>query len=72
MPVVDEQKKRKLRKIFKRRKKSAADIGRHADEQIEKFLIGRFERLTVVRRFIFLWSALFVLLSFKARARRYF
>jgi peptide/nickel transport system substrate-binding protein len=62
IPVVDDQKKRQLRRGYKRRKKNAVDMGHRADEQIEKFLIGRFERLTVVRRFIFLWSALFVIL----------
>jgi peptide/nickel transport system substrate-binding protein len=69
MPVVDEQTKRQLRKGFKRRKKSAVEIGRQADEQIEKFLIGRFERLTVVRRFIALWSALFLVLIFVTLAQ---
>jgi hypothetical protein len=37
MPVVDDQTKRQWRRGYKRRKKSAADIGRQADEQIEKF-----------------------------------
>jgi peptide/nickel transport system substrate-binding protein len=69
MPVVDDQTKRQWRRGYKRRKKSAADIGRQADEQIEKFLIGRFERLSIVRRFIFLWSALFVILIFATLAQ---
>jgi peptide/nickel transport system substrate-binding protein len=62
--VVDADTKKRWQKNFRRRRKNAAELGRQADEQIEKFLIGRFERLAIVRRFIFLWSALFVVLFF--------
>jgi hypothetical protein len=62
--VVDTKTKKRWRKTFRRRRKDAAELSRQADEQIEKFLIGRFERLAIVRRFIFLWSSLFVVLFF--------
>lgn len=38
------------------------EIGRQADKQIEKFLVGRYGRLMFVRRFVLLWSGLFVAL----------
>ncbi len=62
--MVNEQTKRRFKKIFRKRKKNAAEIGRQADESIQKFLIGRYERLISVRRFVFLWTGLFVLLFF--------
>jgi peptide/nickel transport system substrate-binding protein len=62
--VVDTKTKKRWQKTFRRRRKDAAELSRQADEQIEKFLIGRFERLAIVRRFIFLWSSLFVVLFF--------
>lgn len=64
MPVVDDQTRKRWQKGFKRRRKNAAEIGRQADEQIEKFLIGRYERLVNVKRFVFLWTALLVVLLF--------
>src|SRR4051812_10648026 len=64
MPVVDDQTKKRWQKGFKRRRRGASEIGRQADEQIEKFLIGRYGRLVHVRRFVFLWTSLFVLLFF--------
>jgi peptide/nickel transport system substrate-binding protein len=64
MSVVDNQTKRKWKKGFRRQKRSAAAIGHQADEQIEKFLIRRFDRLTSVRKFIILWIGLFGILFF--------
>src|SRR5688572_25144265 len=62
--VVDNQRKKRWKKNFQRLKKNAASLGQQADEQIEKFLIRRFDRLISVKRFIFLWTTLFVMLLF--------
>jgi len=62
--LPDEQTKRRLRRGFKRRQRDAKDLTEAADQQIEKLLIRRFDRLVSVRRFIFLWVVLFVLLFF--------
>jgi peptide/nickel transport system substrate-binding protein len=64
MAVIGNQRKRRWKKGFRRQKRSAAEIGQQADEQIEKFLIRRFDRLASVRKFIFLWVGLFGILFF--------
>lgn len=60
--VFDETAKKRWRRIFKNRQKDAVSLGQHADEKIENLLIRRFDRLASVKRFVFLWVALFVLL----------
>src|SRR3990167_1171015 len=50
------------RRLAKRRQKGAKEFTQSADQQIEKLLIRRFDRLVSVRRFILLWVALFILL----------
>ncbi len=42
----------------------ALELGQQADQQIEKLLLRRFDRLMFVRRFVLLWIALFVALIF--------
>jgi peptide/nickel transport system substrate-binding protein len=64
MIAVDDEKKRLWKKNYRRRKKSARQFGQQADEHLEEFLIRRFDRLASVRRFVILWSMLFVLLFF--------
>ncbi len=67
MVSLDTKKTRKnLRKRFKHHHKGAVELGQQADQQIEKFLIRRFDRLMSVRRFVMLWTSLFVLLLFCA------
>ena len=61
--VGDDTKKRWSRDLHKRRR-GATELGLQADEQIEKLLIRRFDRLVSVRRFILLWIALFLLLFY--------
>lgn len=56
--------KRNWKKAFKKSRRDAAQISQQADRQIEKFLIRRFDSLASVRRFIFLWIALFAILIF--------
>jgi peptide/nickel transport system substrate-binding protein len=64
MIAVDEEKKRLWKKNYRRRKKNARLLSQHADEQIEKLLIRRFDRLISVRKFVFLWTVLFAALFF--------
>jgi peptide/nickel transport system substrate-binding protein len=64
MIAFDEEKKRLLKRNYRRRKKNALLLGRQADEQIEELLIRRFDRLVYVKRFVILWTLLFVALFF--------
>ncbi|HZP55582.1 MAG TPA: peptide ABC transporter substrate-binding protein [Candidatus Saccharimonadales bacterium] len=54
----------KLVNRFQKRRKNALVISQQADQQIEKLLLRRFERLVSVRRFVFLWVGLFVIIFF--------
>lgn len=60
--IFDETARRRWRRIFKRRQREAISLGQQADEKIENLLIRRFDRLISVRRFIFVWVSLFVVL----------
>lgn len=64
MPTVSDEVKKRLRRSFARRRREAVDSVSQADQNIEKLLIKRFDRLVSVRRFVALWIALFVLLFF--------
>src|SRR5579862_2744361 len=59
--IDDETKKRFARKL-RRRRRSAVALGQQADQQIEKLLIRRFDRLVSVRRFVVLWISLFLVM----------
>lgn len=62
MVLVNDENKRRFKRGFKRRHKNALVLSQQADQQIEKLLIRRFDRLISVRRFIFLWVSLFLIL----------
>lgn len=64
MVGIDEHTKRRFRRSLRRRRKDAAILGHQADEQIEKLLIRRFDRLMGVRRFVALWTTLLLVLIF--------
>jgi peptide/nickel transport system substrate-binding protein len=64
MQVVDDDTKQRLRKELKHRQKDAVALSHQADDQLEKLFIKRMGRLADVRRFIALWSLLFVILFF--------
>lgn len=64
MGVVNEGTKKHVLRRFHRRRKDAVELGQQADKQIEKLLLRRFDRLISVRRFVFLWVGLFVILFF--------
>lgn len=59
--INNDKKMRYVRKL-RRQRKSAAALGQQADEKIENLLIRRFDRLVTVRRFVFLWITLFLVL----------
>lgn len=60
--MVDNATKRRWRRGFRRGRQGAAELSQQADQQIEKLLLRRFDRLLSVRRFVFLWMLLFVAL----------
>lgn len=62
--LFDETAKRRWRRLFRRRKREAIQLGQQADEKIESLLIRRFDRLVSVRRFIFMWVSFFIILIF--------
>jgi peptide/nickel transport system substrate-binding protein len=64
--IINESKKRKFSRGFRKRRKNAVELGQQADQHIEELLIRRFDSLISVRRFILLWVALFMLLYFCA------
>jgi peptide/nickel transport system substrate-binding protein len=64
MVGIDEHTKRRFRRSLRRRRKNAAILSQQADEQIEKLLIRRFDRLMGVRRFVLLWTSMLLLLIF--------
>ena len=64
MSVIDPITKRRWRLSFLRRRQGALDLGIQADQQIERLLLRRLGRLVSVRRFVFLWLSLFILMFF--------
>jgi peptide/nickel transport system substrate-binding protein len=62
--AISDETKQRAKRALRRRRRSAQDLGQQADEQIERLLIRRFDRLVSVRRFVLLWVSLFVLLFF--------
>lgn len=66
MPIVDDNTKKKLRSGMIKRRKDATVFTQQADKQIEHLLLRRFDRLVSVKRFIFLWVSLFVLIIFSS------
>jgi len=66
LPLINDITRRRWLRVFKRRQRGAVELGQQADQQIERLLIRRFDRLVSVRRFVFLWLSLFILLFFCA------
>jgi peptide/nickel transport system substrate-binding protein len=66
MIAVDEEKRKLWKKNYRKRKKNARLLGRQADEQLEELFIRRFDRLVSVKRFVILWTLLFVGLFFSS------
>ena len=64
MAIVDDESKKRFVTRYQKQRKSALVLSQQADQQIEKLLLRRFDRLVSVKRFVFLWVGLFVLLFF--------
>lgn len=53
---------KKVRRVFLKRRKEAAELSRQAGISVEKNLFGRFDRLLAVRRFVGVWVVFILLL----------
>lgn len=60
--MIDRTTKLRWRRRFRRSQKQVGDLGSQAEDNLEKHFFKRLSRLTQVRRFIFSWVILFVLL----------
>lgn len=60
--VVDDRTKQLLRRKLKDSSRDALELSQQADDKIERLFIRRLGNLARVRRFVVLWTALFVLL----------
>lgn len=69
MAVVDQQTKKRFLRRVRHRRRGAVELGLQADQQIDKLLLRRFNRLVSVKRFVFLWVGLFVVLFFATFAQ---
>ncbi|MBI4034296.1 hypothetical protein HY380_00180 [Candidatus Saccharibacteria bacterium] len=62
MAVFDDARKRRWRRLIRRQRQTAGELGQQADDKIEKLLLRRLDRLISVRRFVSLWTMLVFLL----------
>lgn len=62
MAGIKDERRRQWRQGFRRRRREARVLSDEYDKQIERLFIRRFDRLISVRRFIFLWVGLLVVL----------
>ena len=63
MVGIEDETKRRFKRRLRRRQKNALVLGQQADQKIERLLIRRFDRLLSVRRFVFLWTSLLLVLT---------
>lgn len=69
IPSIDDETKDQFKKAVKSRHRKALDLTQQADSHIDRLLIRRFERLVSVRRFVFLWVSLFIILILSTMAQ---
>lgn len=62
--LLEREKQLRYRRIMRRRRRKVEGLGQQADENIERLLIRRLNRLVSVRRFVAAWTLLFILLIF--------
>ncbi|HEX5447634.1 MAG TPA: peptide ABC transporter substrate-binding protein [Candidatus Saccharimonadales bacterium] len=62
MVGIDDNTKKRIAKRLSRQKSTAVSLTQQADQKIERLLIRRFDRLISVRRFVFLWVLLFLVM----------
>jgi peptide/nickel transport system substrate-binding protein len=60
--MVDRATKLRWRRRFRRSRKQVENIGEQAEQQLEEHLVGRLGRLWQVKRFLFAWTLLIILL----------
>jgi peptide/nickel transport system substrate-binding protein len=66
MPIIDRRTKLKARRLLRKQRRKAEEVSEQADQNINKLVFKRFDRLVNVRRFISVWIALVLLLGFGA------
>jgi peptide/nickel transport system substrate-binding protein len=66
MSLIDRRTKLKARRIFRKQKRKAEEVGEHADQNINKLFFRRFDRLQAVRRFVAVWTVLVLMLGLGA------
>lgn len=64
--LLDSETQARAKRILSRQRKKAVAVSEHADTQVDRLVINRFVRLTQVRRFVVLWSALLLMMGFGA------
>jgi peptide/nickel transport system substrate-binding protein len=64
MSVVDRATKLRIRRILRRRQRQVEAATEAAENQFDTNLVGRFDRLLHVRRFVFTWVSLLALMTF--------
>jgi peptide/nickel transport system substrate-binding protein len=62
MVGIDPGTKKKFAKRFRRQRSTALTLSQQADQKIESLLIRRFDRLASVKRFVFLWISLLLIM----------
>ncbi len=62
MVGIDPGTKKKFAKRLRRQRTTAVSLSQQADQKIESLLIRRFDRLASVKRFVFLWISLLLVM----------
>jgi peptide/nickel transport system substrate-binding protein len=62
MVGIDPGTKKKFAKRLRRQRSAALTLSQQADQKIESLLIRRFDRLASVKRFVFLWISLLLIM----------
>jgi peptide/nickel transport system substrate-binding protein len=66
MSIIDRRTKLRARRLFRKQKKKAEEVSEQADQNIDKLVFRRFDRLVNVRRFVVVWTVLVLMLGLGA------
>jgi peptide/nickel transport system substrate-binding protein len=66
MSLIDRRTKLKARRIFRKQKRKAEEVGEQADQNFNRLFFRRFDRLQAVRRFVAVWVVLVLMLGLGA------
>jgi peptide/nickel transport system substrate-binding protein len=66
MSIIDRRTKLKARRLFRKQKRKAEEASEQADQNINKLVFRRFDRLVEVRRFVAVWTVLVLMLGLGA------